>query len=160
MVLVTIWLSLIFYASAITVHFLVEDAVKREKTYRILWRAGCLSAVIHVLCAFHFEHQWEHQTAVNHTIEETKRVTGFTFAYGIYFNYLFLLIWTIDCFSSANHSRWSRFVHGYMLLIIISATIVFEDGPIRYISLATGMTLTLLWLRRRKAGEQLDSWVS
>ena len=80
--------------------------------------------------------------------------------------YLFLLVWIVDCVklrnvrpqktnsnrkagepeeSGATHSIWSRFVHIYMLLIIISATIIFEDGPIRYISLITLALLALIF---------------
>ena len=174
MVNLTIWISLAFYASAVAVSFLVTDDMKQLKIYRILWSLGCLFALIHVFCAFQFVHYWDHQVAVKHTILETTRVTGFRFEYGIYFNYLFLLVWTVDCLklrnahprktnsnrnpgepeesgaesgaeSGVTHSVWSRFVHIYMLLIIISATIIFEDGPIRYISLITLALLALLF---------------
>ena len=169
MVNLTIWISLAFYASAVAVSFLVTDDMKQLKIYRILWSLGCAFALIHVFCAFQFVHYWDHQVAVKHTILETERVTGFRFEYGIYFNYLFLLVWTVDCVklrnarprktnpnrkpgepgepeeSGATHSVWSRFVHVYMLLIIVSATIIFEDGPIRYISLIALALLALLF---------------
>ncbi len=150
MVPLTIWLSLAFYASAVAVTFLVTDDAKRQKTYRILWRSGCLFALIHVFCAFQFIHHWDHQAAVKHTIVETLRVTGLRFEYGIYFNYLFLLIWLVDCILETPGVWWSRFVHGYMLMIIISATIVFEDGPIRYVTLMVMALLAMLYYRTRK----------
>ena len=166
MVNLAIWISLVFYASAVVVSFLVTDDMKQLKIYRILWILGCVFALLHVFCAFQFVHYWDHQVAVQHTILETERVTGFKFEYGIYFNYLFLLVWIVDCVklrnvrpqktnsnrkagepeeSGATHSIWSRFVHIYMLLIIISATIIFEDGPIRYISLITLALLALIF---------------
>lgn len=155
MVNLTIWISLVFYASAVAVSFLVTDGMKQLKIYRILWSLGCIFALIHVFCAFQFIHDWNHQIAVKHTIIETERVTGLRFEYGIYFNYLFLLVWTIDCIKlhnahsnrkiGATHSLWSRFVHIYMLLIIISATIIFEEGFIRYISFISLALLALLF---------------
>ena len=160
MVNLTIWISLVFYASAVAVSFLVLDDRKRQKTYRILWRLGCIFALSHVLFAFHFVHHWDHQAAVKHTLIETERVTGIRFEYGIYFNYLFLLVWTMDCLHS-HHGRlelarqkslrciWGWFVHLYMLLIILSATIVFEEGLIRYISLVVLSLLTLIYFRSR-----------
>ena len=143
----TIWISLAFYASAIAVQFLVEDPANRQKTFKNLWRCGCLFAIVHVICAFHFVHHWSHQAAVLQTIEETKAVTGMSFEYGIYFNYLFLLVWAIDCTSGATHSWWTAIVHCYMLLIIVSATIIFESGSIRYISLLGLASLIYLLLR-------------
>jgi len=164
MVNLTIWISLVFYASAVAVSFLVTDDTKQLKIYRILWSLGCIFALIHVFCAFQFVHYWDHQIAVKHTIIETQRVTGFRFEYGIYFNYLFLLVWTIDCIklrnappnkeSGATHSMWSRFVHIYMLLIIISATIIFEDGPIRYVSLISLALLALLFYSSTRANQK------
>ena len=160
MVNLTIWISLVFYASAVAVSFLIIDDRKRQKTYRILWCLGCIFALFHVLFAFHFVHHWDHQAAVKHTMIETKRVTGVRFEYGIYFNYLFLLVWTIDCLQSdafplelrgslGVRSIRSWFVHLYMLLIIVSATIVFEDGLIRYISLVVLTLLIFIYFRYR-----------
>gem|GEM_PF-723195 len=149
MVNLTIWISLVFYLAAVAVLFLVVDDRKQYKTYRILWSLGCIFSLIHVFCAFHFVHDWDHQAAVKHTIIETERVIGLRFEYGIYFNYLFLLVWTIDCFVKEPNIWWSRLVHIYMLIIIISATVVFEDGLIRYIALAVLAILALVYYRYR-----------
>ena len=133
---------------------------RRTDFHRILWCLGCIFALVHVLSAFQFVHHWDHQAAVKHTMIETKRVTGIRFEYGIYFNYLFLLVWTIDCLqphafplelrgSLGVRSLRSWFVHLYMLLIIVSATIVFEDGLIRYISLVVLTLLIFIYFRYR-----------
>ena len=157
MVNLTIWISLALYALAVAVSFSGADPEKRQRSYRMLWRLGCMFALLHVLCAFHLVHGWNHQIAVKHTIMETERVTGYRFEYGIYFNYLFLLTWTIDCFGKTTNNWWKRFVHVYMLFIIISGTIVFEDGPIRYITFVVLAVLSILFYRGKRRHSQASS---
>src|SRR5688572_6522746 len=76
---------------------------------RWIWTAGCLLFVTHVACAFHFTHHWSHAHAWHHTASETQRLMGFSFGDGIYFSYLFLLLWVADVvllWLNVQRPRW------------------------------------------------------
>ncbi len=61
-----------------------------------IWTHGCALFIVHVACAFHFYHHWSHVAAWQSTAQETKELLGVTFGDGIYFSYLFLVLWVLD----------------------------------------------------------------
>jgi len=63
---------------------------------RAIWTLGCVLFVVHVGCAFHFYHHWSHAAAWRSTAEETKGLLGVPFGDGIYFSYVFLILWVLD----------------------------------------------------------------
>lgn len=143
---------------------------------RGLWTAGCVLFVLHVLSAFHFAHHWSPASAFEKAAVETEALLGFRFGAGIYFSYLFLLVWVADVVwlwrqplaippmpaaSGADTPfrpafTWSRlFVHSYLLFIAANGAIVFEAGPTRPAGIAAGVLLAGLagWaLWRQSAG--------
>jgi hypothetical protein len=68
---------------------------------------------------------------------------GWEFGYGLYFNYFFLVLWTVDLVwwwgfveSYSSRAKWiSLSIHGYLLFVIVNGAIVFVTGPTRWISL-------------------------
>jgi hypothetical protein len=65
-------------------------------TARAIWTLGCVLFVVHVACAFHFYHHWSHTAAWQTTAQETEQLLGVAFGDGIYFSYLFLILWALD----------------------------------------------------------------
>ncbi len=134
-------------------------------TARAIWTAGCALFVIHVACAFHFYHGWSHAAAWQHTADKTNELLGVPFGYGIYFSYLFLVLWVADAvwlWTFANRTLgsrpaaaacsatsvpalgrlrartpwWRALVHLFLLFIAFNGAIVFEAGPTRWAGLA------------------------
>jgi len=152
----TIWLALICYALVVV---LQSSKGSRGRTAsRLLWILGCLFFLAHVLAAFHFYHGWSHAAAAHDTQRQTFERLGVSFSAGIYFNYLFALVWLIDVVAGGAggkflHERnvfWFLLLHGFFLFMIFNATVVFGQGWAR----PAGVILCLLviaalWCSRR-----------
>jgi hypothetical protein len=67
-----------------------------HKPRRAVWTLGCAFFVVHVACAFHFFHHWSHTAAWQSTAERTHDFLGVAFGDGIYFSYLFGVLWLVD----------------------------------------------------------------
>jgi hypothetical protein len=140
---------------------------------RGLWTAGCVLFVLHVLAAFHFAHDWSPASAFEKTAVETEALLGFRFGSGIYFSYLFLLVWVADVvwlwrqplaglagtatsgdsLPSRPTFSWSRLlIHAYLLFIAANGAIVFEAGPTRPAGIVAGVLLAGLagWVLLRQ----------
>lgn len=132
-----------------------------KRIARRAWTAGCGLMWIHVACAFHFYHHWSHAAAQAHTGRETASVVGVDWGGGIYFNYLFLLLWSADvCWwwlgaasYDARPVTVTRLLHGYLAFIAFNATVVFESGMIRYVGLAVTVFLVFLFIRAHRDGK-------
>ncbi len=123
-----------------------------SRCYRALWTAGCILLWAHAGFAFHFYHHWSHAAAVQATARETREILGWQFGAGIWFNYALLAAWSVDVTQlwlrrDLMVQPWSPFstaVHFYAFLILFNGTVVFEHGPIRWLSIAA--TTWLIWL--------------
>lgn len=91
----TIRLSLACYVGYLGM-CLSSGAARRPRAARAIWTLGCILFDVHVACAFHFYHRWSHAVAWRHTAERTKELLGVAVGDGIYFSYLFLLLWLAD----------------------------------------------------------------
>jgi len=99
----------------------------------VFYTAGCIVCVFHLVLAFHIGHAWSHQKAFDHT----KQVGGV--GEGVYVNYLFALVWTVDVIwvwisfeHYLNRPRWVRWlVHGFMGFIVFNAAVVFGSESAR-----------------------------
>jgi hypothetical protein len=126
---------------------------------RWVWTAGCGLFLAHVLAAFAFHHHWSHASAWETTAAETDAMLGVRFGDGIYFSYVFLVLWVVDVgmmwwlasrkpqpklvgiegaeSSSIAHgptaATWLRgLIHAYLFFIAFNGAIVFESGPSRW----------------------------
>jgi len=100
------------------------------KLSQVVWTVGFLVFLVHVWAAFEFVHDWSHAAAWKHTAEQTDRLTGWYWGGGIWFNYLFTLIWGIDIvmsWTTMKQTKWIMLLHVYLGFIVVNATVVF--GP-------------------------------
>lgn len=117
---------------------------------RLCWTLGWLAYLVHLGMAFHHYHDWSHTAAVEHT----RQVSGL--GEGIYVSHLFTLVWTMDVLwwwlapaGYAARPAWlARLVHGFMAFIIFNATVVYEQGPIRWAGLVLLSGLAVLVVSR------------
>ena len=127
-----------------------------------MWTLGLLLLIVHVLCAFHFYHDWSHSQALEQTAAETEALLGWSFGGGVYFNYALIVVWCFDVawwwIAPAQYERrlWtiSALVHGYIFFIVFNGAVVFEDGPTRWVGIGVMMILVGLLARRISAGKR------
>jgi hypothetical protein len=137
---------------------------------RLAWTAGCLVFVLHVACAFGFYHGWSHAAAYAATARETAVLVGWDWGGGLYANYLFTLVWAADAawwwrglesYESRHRSiDWA--VQGFLLFMVFNATVVFGQGPVRWLGLAAFVLLLTVrilsrrtvWLASRQSEER------
>jgi hypothetical protein len=120
------------------------DTSAGERLQRGLWTLGCLLLWAHVACAFSFYHHWSHDDAYLRTARETANTVGINWGGGIYFNYLFLILWAFHVAwwwsSPASYRARSRvyavWLDVYLAFIAFNATVVFGHGAVRYFGIA------------------------
>lgn len=133
---------------------------------RLLWTASFILFVLHVLAAFHFIHHWSHSAAYIATAEETREKMGFAYGAGIYFNYLFLVVWGADvCWTWIAHDRGTdslpwliRAGRWYLLFIAFNGVVVFKSGWLRGLGIAASILLLVRFLqfkRKRSLGSTM-----
>ena len=124
---------------------------------RNLWLLGSLFSLLHAIAAMGFFHQWSHAMAFEDTARQTQSLLGVRVGVGIYFNYVFVLIWLADAMwwigqpnSYENRISWINCtVYGFLIFIAINGTIVFETGIVRWVSLAALVVLLVLAIQKR-----------
>jgi hypothetical protein len=117
---------------------------------RGLWLIGAASLWVHVVTAYGEHHHWSHAEAVQHT----EAVSGV--GAGIYVSYLLGLVWTADALFGwvwpgryATRPRWVGWVvHGFLAFIVFNATVVYEEGFIRWAGVVIFAVLAGLWAKR------------
>jgi len=109
--------------------FFPKPLLRKDSCYRFSWTASWLLCVVHVLCAFHFEHHWSHTAGLKHTAEMTHRVVGIMWGGGLYINYVFLTWWGIDVARlwTKNSGGVPFSMHLIAAFMMFNATVVF--GP-------------------------------
>jgi hypothetical protein len=148
----TVRLALLYWTIAVA---LMLGSNSKRRTARLAWSLACAAYLVHVGTAFENAHRWSHAAAFEHV----KQAGGF--GEGIFVSYFFTLLWTADVIwwwanrsGYENRSRWLGWaIHGFMIFMIINATIVFESGPIRWIAAILLIGLGwLLWSRISRVG--------
>lgn len=117
------------------------------------WTVGCLVFVCHVAAAFHFQHQWSHDAAYESTARRTFETTGWNSGVGLYVNYAFMLLWTVDTLlwwrqiNLPNRRLCYWLVQGIFGFLMIQATAVF--GPPFWMPVVVGVVIALSIVRLR-----------
>jgi hypothetical protein len=153
----TFWsirLSLLCYVAALALCWWNPSAWPLR---RRLWTLGFSLFIVHMLAAFAFYHSWSHADAVADTARQTKELVGVEFGGGIYFNYVFALVWSADvalwwAIGAAYVARplWLKLlVQGYLFFIAVNGAIVFAAGPTRWVGIAACAALGILIVRSR-----------
>ena len=127
-----------------------QQDVRTQKSARWFWTLGCLSFLLHVIAAFHFEHHWNHAAAFESTAKRTAEMTGWNSGVGLYVNEALLLIWAADTFCWWRDLSWPRhrriywFIQWTFAFLMFQATAVF--GPPFWIPIVA-LIMTCLSLR-------------
>jgi hypothetical protein len=145
--LLTRWSA--FIAFLLYVLALALRRVSRLNTRRVLWTLACSIYLLHVVCAFQFVHHWSHTEAYAATARQTAEVVGIDWGGGLYLNYFFTLLWTVDvCWwwlDPQSYAARSRLIHGsshaFIGFMWFNATVVFGSGLIRWLSAVAWLLL-------------------
>jgi len=155
----TVRIALLCYTVATVINLLQPDTIQRLRIVRPLWTAGALMFVAHVAAAFHFQHHWSHAQAVQSTAIQTEQLIGIPFGEGLWFSYLFLMLWIADAASSwIQPSSWlnrrpkiTLALHAWLFFIAFNGAVIFEAGPTRPAGILVTALFTVLALRRLKS---------
>jgi hypothetical protein len=155
----TVRVALALYVLSLLERASAAGSVRRRSTARLFWTAGCLAYLLHVVCAFQFQHHWSHDAAYEATARQTHEVTGFDWGGGLYVNYVFTLVWLADALRwwgdldayEARPPVVNALVQGFMAFIIFNATVVFGTGLIRWAGAAAFVLLLAVFISRVRA---------
>jgi hypothetical protein len=150
---ITVWIALAGYGAAIIIFL---QSKNRDAIARLFWTAGCIAMIAHAACAFHFHHHWSHVDAYNETARQTAEVFGLNWGGGIFINYILIIGWIVDVIwwwrgltIYRNRSKIFSIVwHVFLFFIFFNATVVFEDGILRWLWLIFSLTLLLILFQR------------
>lgn len=152
----TIWsvrASTLFYVAALIV-LLGARMPWRRVFARLAWTAGCLTYLAHVYGAFEFFHGWSHAAAYGETARQTEELFGLDWGGGLYFNYLFTVVWLADAawwwmqpMRYETRPRWiAAAIHAFLAFMFFNGAVVFATGFSRWMgAAATPALLFLLW---------------
>src|SRR5262245_46473998 len=154
----TAWLSLIAWTAA---EWLRPGDPRRDgRPARWAFTAGAVALLVHIGTAFQVRHGWSHAAAMQHVEKTTLEVTGISVGAGIFVNYLFLALWTLEAAwwwlapagyrSRAAALDWT--VRGFFLFMFVNGGIVFVPGPLRWLGVAAVLVVLLAWYRARGQG--------
>ena len=129
--LLTLWtarVSFLFYVGAVAAWLM-----RRPNVAKVAWTAGWLAYIGHVFSAFQFQYHWSHDAAYQETARRTAELMGVNSGAGLYWNYVFTLVWTIDVIwmwasagSFGKRPRWITVsVQAFMAFMFFNATIIF-----------------------------------
>lgn len=111
---------------------------RTEAVYRFAWLFGAIMIVVHIIASYGLVHGWSHTAAVEATAEESERVTGIEAGWGVYVNFAFAVVWLGYSLAMVlGRRRWPRIDLGvfcFTTMIVFSATVIFEAGAVRWLS--------------------------
>ena len=153
MLAISIYVSASLYTIALGL--ILSKQHQTTTLFKVVWSTACLFAAVHAYLALSDVHQWNHQHAFDHIANETERVLGFRFGYGVYFNYLFVIVWIADViwlWSSPESyqkrsNRLSSAFHLFLILIMVNGAVVFRDGLPRYLGTVVIASILVTWWR-------------
>ena len=152
----TAWLALAGY---FTGAFLLLRGNRRIAKW--VWGSGCDFNTLHILVAFHFTHGWSHAAAVEHVARQSEAVIGTPFGAGIWFNYVFTVLWIVDASwlwlkpeSYTRRKKWVAWaIHGFLFFMVVNAAVVFAPDMVRVPSTVLCLVLAVMFFRRPDSGE-------
>lgn len=121
---------------------------------RVLWAAAAGLALVHSATAFMTFYGGSHAVARRETMRQTAAMTGIDFPGGIYVNYVFLAVWTLDAgwwllSPRSYHQRprvLSLAIRGFIFFIILNGAVIFADGWARVIGSAAVAAVLGTWV--------------
>jgi hypothetical protein len=153
----TVWLGLSLYAAGEILRP-ARRAGELDARSRLLNTLGCAAFLAHVAFAFHFYHAWSHSAAYTDTARRTAELFGWNWGGGIYFNYLFALLWIGDVAWSwaqpaayCGRPGWTIWIaRSFFCFMILNGAVVFTRGALQVYGLVLCLTLVICWWPRGK----------
>ena len=154
----TIWISILSYTIGSIVFALARGRYVFDRWARLAWTVGCAALIAHFICAFNFYHAWSHESAYVDTARQTAEVFKINWGGGLFINYALVLVWFGDVtwwwfagLSSYRRRPWllTLIWHGFLIFIILNATVVFKDGLTRWVGLLVCLSLCVSWVSIR-----------
>jgi len=153
---ITVWISLAGYAIALIIFLQSKGRLKWDAFARLLWTTGCIAMLAHAVSAFHFHHHWSHTAAFNETARQTAKVYGLNWGGGIFINYILIIGWILDVIwwwrgltIYRNRSKiFSIAWHVFLFFIFFNATVVFEDGILRWLWIVFSLALLFILFQK------------
>lgn len=147
--------AMVLYFASLFTRVLIADPTRRTTCSRGLWTAAWFVYLLHVAAAFQFVHHWSHSEAAAATARRGAEVAGRPTPEGIYFNYAFTLVWTLDVAwwwiaprsYVARPSAVAFVVHSFLAFIVFNAMIVFAHGPTRWAGVVAFALLADMYFR-------------
>ncbi len=132
----TVWLSVAAWAAT----EVLNRVMRRDKAARRAWTAGAGLLAIHIAIAFHTRHAWSHDAAYVTTARQSEALTGVAAGWGLYLNYLLLVVWLADAawwwLRPSAYGRRRRAVDvavfSFFLFMMVNGAIVFAVTPMRW----------------------------
>lgn len=153
----TIWLAVAAWVAA---EWRRTAPAASSTSGRTAWTLGASAALVHVVLAFHVHHGWSHAAAMAETARQTAALTGWPWGGGVYFNYVFVLLWSADAgwwwLEPASFHRRARWIgaalRAFLWFLFLNGAFVFVRGPARWLGLLAAAAVVVAWYRGRGAG--------
>ncbi len=115
-----------------------------NRAARWAWTTSLVIFGMHVLAAFQYQHHWSHTEAYASTAAQTLNDVGIDWGGGLYFNYIFTVIWTFDVIwwwidreGYRGRPTWLAVsIQGFMAFLAFNATVVFASGASRWLGVS------------------------
>ena len=162
----TIWITIVAYAIGSVVFALSRGRAHWDSATRLIWTIAVASLIAHFICAYEFYHHWSHDSAYLDTARHTEAVTGLNWGGGLFINYAFIILWTIDIswwwLGGLNSYRIRPLLlvaawHGFLIFILFNATVVFKDGLTRWVGVGICTVLGVAWIAHSKQRQTIRS---
>lgn len=115
------------------------------------WSVGCGLLTLHLGFGLEF-HQWSHAAAVRETARQTEELVGWAWGGGVWFNYLLLAWWWVDCgrswlarasWNGRGSGLWLR--RGFFFFMWFNGAVVFAEGGRRIGALVVCLLVLGCW---------------
>jgi hypothetical protein len=153
----SVWLAVVCWFAGAMLRAAARRQAACGRWYPRVWLVGAVLLVVHIAASYGWVHRWSHAAALRDTAEQSERVTGIRAAWGVYVNFLFSALWLVYSGLLARREfclrpgrwrqRFDRTFFWFSCLIVFSATVVFEPGPVRWLSAAGFLALAILEFR-------------
>ncbi len=137
------WFAMFVYGW--TVVRMVWEKGNGSSLPRFLWSLGCFFMIVHLLAAFDVFYEWSHAKALEQTRLRSEALTGVEAGWGLYVNYLFVLLWAVDLAwwwivgdaRYRNRPKWILVsLHGFFLFMVFNSAFYFVQQWQRWLGLA------------------------
>jgi hypothetical protein len=154
----TAWISLVAWTVSEWARTRASSS-RDDASGRAAFTLGGLALVVHSALAFELRHGWSHAAALRDTARQTEALLGRPFGIGLFVNYFFLALWTLEAawwWLDAARYRGRAFgldgsVRAFFLFMFLNGAVVFAHGPLRALGAAAVLLVAASWYRRAGA---------